>query len=236
MAFYDSPGTFYDSGALYDDVAPPQPGRRPKLATVKLSLGNLTRDQLADKGDAIKTALTGNANFTTPNPSTAALGTAITALRTKIATINTTKAAYAAAVTDGDAAAATLAALLSQEAAYVQTTSGGDAVKIESAGMSVRSDGAPIHMTQVLDLAATEGDDAGEIDLVWKPVPGAASYEIQTTADPNTPTTWVLKDTAKKSKATMGGLPSGDRVWFRVRAVGANDKGGYSDAAGRIVP
>ena len=38
------------------------------MAKVKLALKGLTRDQLADKGDTIKTALTGNANFRTPNP------------------------------------------------------------------------------------------------------------------------------------------------------------------------
>jgi hypothetical protein len=38
-----------------------------------------------DKGDAVKTAMTGNANFT-PNPSLATVGTDVTALRAKITT------------------------------------------------------------------------------------------------------------------------------------------------------
>jgi hypothetical protein len=67
-----------------------------------LALKGLTRDQLADKGDTIKTALTGNADFPTPNPTLTTIGTAATTLRTKIATINSTKAAQATAVTAGD--------------------------------------------------------------------------------------------------------------------------------------
>jgi hypothetical protein len=62
------------------------------MAKVKLSLKGLSRDQLADKGDAIKTAMTGNANFTTPNPSLTTIGTAVTTLRAKIATINSIEA------------------------------------------------------------------------------------------------------------------------------------------------
>lgn len=64
MAFYDTPGLFYDSGALYDDPSASQPTRK-RMAKVKVALRGLTRDELADKGDAIKTAMTGNANFTT---------------------------------------------------------------------------------------------------------------------------------------------------------------------------
>jgi hypothetical protein len=76
MASYDTPGVSYDSNVLYDVVAPP-PLERKRMAKVKLALKGLTRDQLADKGDTIKTALTGNANFPTPNPPLATMGTFI---------------------------------------------------------------------------------------------------------------------------------------------------------------
>jgi len=78
MGLYDTPGQFYDSGVLYDAVSPP-PLERKRVAKVKLALKGLTRDQLADKSDTIKTALTGNANFPRPNPTLATLGTLIQA-------------------------------------------------------------------------------------------------------------------------------------------------------------
>ena len=36
------------------------------MAKVKVGVKGLSRDELADKGDAIKTAMTGNANFRWP--------------------------------------------------------------------------------------------------------------------------------------------------------------------------
>lgn len=76
MPFYDSIAT-YDSGLLYDDPSSPQPTRK-KMAKVKLGLRNLSPDETVDLANVIKTAMTGNANFTTPNPTLAAYGTLIT--------------------------------------------------------------------------------------------------------------------------------------------------------------
>jgi hypothetical protein len=235
MAQYDTPGLFYDSGVFYDAVAPP-PLERKRMAKVKVGFKNPTREQVADKLDTVHTAMTGNVNFATPNPSLTTLASASTTLRAKIAAIETAKANLATAVADGDAAMNTGVSLLNQEGAYVQTTSGGDAVKIQSAGFDVASDGGPIHMSKVENLSAAVGDSPGEIDLNWNPVAGAKSYEIHTATDPDAPGGWAFKDNATKSKATLGGLTSASRIWARVRAIGANDKGGWSDPAETVVP
>jgi hypothetical protein len=73
VAFYDSTVT-YDNGLFYDDPSSPQPNRR-KMAKVKLGLRNLTPDEKVDLANTIKTATTGNANFTTPNPTLPTYGT-----------------------------------------------------------------------------------------------------------------------------------------------------------------
>jgi len=62
MALYDTPGLFYDSGVLYDAVAP-RPPEWKRMAKVKVGLKNLSREQIADKMATVKTAMTGNANF-----------------------------------------------------------------------------------------------------------------------------------------------------------------------------
>jgi hypothetical protein len=235
MAFYDTPGLFYDGGVLYDAPPASLPLKK-RMAKVRVGLRGASREQIADKIDTVKTAMTGNANFTTPNPSLTTLGAAGTTLRAKIAAVESARAALALAVADADAAAETAMNLLNQEAAYVQTTSGGDPVKIQSSGYDVQSDGGPIHMTQVQNLHAATGDSPGEVDVNWNKTDGAKSYEIQTTTDPNTPSSWAFKDTSTKSKATLTGLTSATRVWVRVRAIGANDKGGWSDPAETVVP
>ena len=44
------------------------------MPKVKLALQKLSPDQKVDLANTIKTAMTGNANFPTPNPTLAALG------------------------------------------------------------------------------------------------------------------------------------------------------------------
>jgi hypothetical protein len=157
-------------------------------------------------------------------------------VRAKILAIETAKTVLATAIADGDATAQTLADMLTAEGAYVQKASGGDPVKIQSSGFGVQSDGGPVHMSKVVNLGAATSDSPGEIDLNWNRVEGARSYEIQMANDPDTPNSWAFKESSTKSKVTLTGLTSATRVWVRVRAIGANDKGGWSDPAETVVP
>jgi outer membrane protein assembly factor BamB len=88
----------------------------------------------------------------------------------------------------------------------------------------------------VANLAITSGDSAGELDLQWDPIPGAKTYEIQTSPDPMTSTSWTSQPSVTKSKTVILGLTSGARVWARVRAVNAAGQGAWSDPATKIVP
>jgi hypothetical protein len=182
--------------------------------------------------------MTGNATFATPNPTLASLTTLKTTLATKIAAYNTALAAAATALSDRDTAVATLGATLTQLAAYVENITAGDPVKIESAGMSVRNTPAPVGMLpQVQSLVATASDFDGALDLGWDAVPGAGSYEVHTSADPVTLTSWNFKDVSNKSSTTLNSFTSGTKIWVRVRAVGAdNNKGPWSDPAVKTVP
>jgi hypothetical protein len=208
------------------------------MAKVKLGLRDLSPDEKVDLANTIKTAMTGNANFPTPNPPLATIGTLTTTAQTKIALCNTTRALLDTQLSDRDVALTALSNGLTQEADYVQNASGGDKVKIESAGMSVRDDAAPIGTpTQVLNLVLTEGDFEGTLDVAWDKVRGASSYEIQISVDPITPTSWAFKQSASKSSATIQGLTSGAKLWVRVRAIGAgNTPGPWSDPATKVVP
>jgi hypothetical protein len=124
MANYDTPGLLYDSGALYDAVSPPQP-RKKSMSKVKLDLKSLNPDAIVALANTIKTAMTGNANFGTPNPTMVLLGTDITNATTKINAYNSALTASQTAMADRDAALATLRQSLSQLAAYVENISGG---------------------------------------------------------------------------------------------------------------
>ena len=209
------------------------------MAKAKLGLSTLNPQETIELTNQIITMMTGNPNFGTPNPPLATITTQKNTTGTSITAYDTSKAGTDALLVTRDANVATLKGLLTQLVGYVENVSGGDAAKIQSAGMGVRaSTSAPVGvMTQVLELVLSEGDFDGTLDVFWKPVRGAMSYEIQISADPPTLTSWAPKMTASKSSATLEGLTSGAKVWSRVRAVGADNKPGpWSDPAVKVVP
>jgi hypothetical protein len=207
------------------------------MAKVKLGLKELTPDELVALANTIKTAMTGNANFATPNPTLAAIGTMITNSQTGINDYNSAVAAAQTKLVLRDNYISVLTNGLSLLGAYVENASGGDAAKIESAAMGVRATPSPVGVpAQVLNLALTEGDFDGSLDGSWDRVFGANSYEVQTSVDPVSGTSWTFKMSSTKSFATIAGLTSGTKMWVRVRAVGAAGPGPWSDPAVKTVP
>lgn len=229
--------TFYDSGARYGDVSVPSIGRI-RMAKVKLGLDDLSPEDNIAQAHRIKTGLTGNANFPDPDPTLTDYGTLITTAETKVGAYDTAQSAADTALSARDDAIAALNLGTTSLGDYVQLKSKGDKTKIESSGILVRADAAPLTVTRVLDLVLSEGDDAGTLDIVWKPVKGAKSYEIWlTTGDPNVEANWALKQTSSKSSDRLTGLTSGAKAWARVRAIGGNNqKGPFSDPATKTVP
>ncbi|MBI5686437.1 MAG: hypothetical protein HZC54_15300 [Verrucomicrobia bacterium] len=61
------------------------------------------------------------------------------------------------------------------------------------------------------------------------------SYEVQSSPDV-TPRVWQNEPSSKNSKTTVGGKTPGTFLVWRVRAVGANDTGEWSDIALCMVP
>jgi hypothetical protein len=237
MGNYDTPGVFYDSGVFYDTILPvPQPTRK-KMAKIKLSLNKLSITELLQKANNIKTALTGNASFATPIPALTVLTTAITALGTANNTYESGQVVQKQNLTNRDSAADGLIAVLTQLASYVEAQSGGDPAKIQSAGMDVRATASPSTIpTQVANLFVTAADNDGELDAQWDRADGAKSYEIQSSVDPITPTSWVSRASVTRSRVTLNSFTSGQRIWVRVRAVGAAGQGAWSDPAVKTVP
>ena len=96
------------------------------MAKVKLGLDKLTPEQMAAFAANIKTAMTGNASFPTPNPTLASVGTLITTLQTKIATHNAALTTVDATLADRDTATLALRGALTTLGAYVENASGGN--------------------------------------------------------------------------------------------------------------
>lgn len=237
MANYDTPGLTYDSGALYDDLTPLPATTKKKMAKVKFSLKDVSDGDAIQTCSNLKTALTGNANFTTPPVSLSAFGTLITTAQTKLTASDNALAASKQATADKDAAITALAAAANQIAAYVDLTANGDESKILSAGLSIRAARAPQTVpAQVTNLSLTTSDNAGALDVHWDSLSGAKSFEVQSSPDPFTGTSWTTADMVTNSKTTLTGLTSGAKIWVRVRAINSAGKGAWSDVATKIVP
>ncbi|MEI6236400.1 MAG: fibronectin type III domain-containing protein [Planctomycetota bacterium] len=82
--------------------------------------------------------------------------------------------------------------------------------------------------------SAPSSDMDGTVDLTWDKVRGANSYMIQKSPDPITGGSWTMGAISTKSSATLSGLTSGTKYWFRVAAIGAAGQGAWSDPATKM--
>lgn len=207
------------------------------MAQVKLNLRDLTIPLKVQKFRQIIIAMTGNANFTTPDPTLAALTTATDTLEAKYIAAQAARTTAKELTDLQDAAERTADGLLTSEASYVQNKSGGDPAKIQSAGMDVRDPAEPIgDLPAPGDISATEGDHDGEVDLHWNRVKGAKSYMVQRTTTPTDAPSWGNPVISTKSKATVAGLVTGTKYYFRVAGIGAAGQGAWSELASKVAP
>lgn len=235
MAFYDTPGLLY-GGAFYDEPAAP-PKSKKTMAKPKLSLQLLSADEKVALGRLLVTSMTGNANFTTPSPTLASITTLVDALENLLDAQAAAAAAAKTATANANAKEDEVDAALTALANWAEGHVMGDADKLTSGGFTLQSAGAPTTLAQVTGLEASPGDDGGEVDLVWNPQKAATGYEVQCSTDPNNPALWVHLAVFSKSSATVTGQPTGTRCWYRVRALGTdNKKGAWSNPADKVVP
>lgn len=239
MANYDTPGLTFDSGVRYDEVVTAPANQGKHMAKIKLGLFRLNVEQKLTLGGNIKTAMTDNANFPSPNPALPAYGLLITTLGEKHAAVVALQSQIKTAMTERDVAELAFDAGTTQLASYVDNIAQGRVAVIESAGMGVKANAVPVGpLPQVQNLAITAGDSEGQVELQWDPVHGAKGYEIQISSDPNVATGWQLVASCSGSRWSLEGLTSGQKVWLRVRAKAPKKAnfGAWSDPATKIVP
>lgn len=208
------------------------------MPKIKLDLSKKTPAQKITLGQAHVTAMTGNANFPDAGrlPLDAAFLATLTALSTAEADVIVKKNEWKEAIATRDAAEAALDAALTSRASYCEAAQPTDEAALISSGLPLRP--APTAVGDLPapgDLAATVGDNEGEMDLSCDPVSGASSYEWQCRlhADGNA---WQGAKNSTTSKITVEGLTPGAQYAFRVRAIGAAGPGAWSDEAAKRAP
>ena len=207
------------------------------MKKIKLGLNKKTGPDRVTQGNAIKTAMTGNANFTTPNPTLAAVGTATTNVQTKLTAREAAIEAAKLATEDLHAATEAYDAIMTQLAAYAENITGGDPVKLLSGGFEVRKSPTPIgELGRVENLKVFGNGFPAQLKARWDPLRGAKSYEVQVTSTPDLEASWKAVIPSPASNTAIEGLTSGTRVHVRVRGVARKKTGPFSSAIDCIVP
>ena len=172
-----------------------------------------------------------------PYPDLASLHTLVAGAETVDAQItaleNQLKSLRADRIAKTDAAVAEF----DNDATHVEADSKGDAAQEIACGFAVAGAPSPSPApVQPVDLSVTMGNNDGSLDWHSHPVAGAIGMEPQTTANPLDPATWVSHQVVAQSSGTLTGLPSGTRQYVRLRAIGRNGPGPWSDIASKMVP
>jgi hypothetical protein len=204
---------------------------------VKLGLRFLTVTALIALARLIFTKMTGNANFTAPNPPLLTIKAKADALEAKKQEVDQKKSDLTQAVTEENTLAKELRGLLTNEGKYVDITADGDKAKIESAGMGVQDAATPIAHQKVENLSLSHGDEELDTDIHWNPISKCQNYSIFVGPDPFDPTkmTEITEKPSKSSFTLKGSRGIINRMWVQVAANFADGQGPKSDPATILV-
>jgi hypothetical protein len=206
---------------------------------VVLDIRDLSIPDLIQRLRAIHAGVAGKAVFSSLAPQLTALDGLIDALEASQTNLETKQAAIPPATEARDEAKAAAIDSVNGIASKVGeiATSEGD---VTATTMRVKSAPGPKPVpSRPVGLELTAGDEEGELSGQCEGQPGVVDYyEIfYTTIDPNSANPdWKFVSTSKKSRFDLENLPSGEKVWVRLRARNARGESPWSDPACKRVP
>ncbi|MEA3187050.1 MAG: hypothetical protein QOD99_880 [Chthoniobacter sp.] len=200
----------------------------------KLNSGftKLADDEFDNKAQSIVAALTGNANFPSPTPTLASITSQLTACQSALA-MKPGQARDAQVIATRTLLADSLdklargLELVPNVTEAMLATSGFDLRKVPtSTGETVAAPG---------NVRLKQTGVSGVIQVLSDAVPRASAYEMQYTKNPNTGP-WLDGGTFASTRGIgVSGLTRGKDYWVRLRAVGTNGPGPWSDPATILV-
>ena len=213
----------------------------------KKAVLNLTKLAIAAKiakCREIVTKLTGNPDFTMPNPSLAILTAKIDVLADAFLLSEQGSKLQKAVTREENLKLDILFRTLRD---YVSEQAGGSEVKILSTGFDVSKDRTPPGaLAKVTGLKCLTSEYTGTADLRWDKVNGAKAYFVQKlmetpeVVDSNGVLTasegaWEIGAGCTKTRTNVENLESVRYYWFRVAAIGASGHSPWSDPGRTVV-
>ena len=203
---------------------------------VKLNIRGLSIPERIARGRDIVAAMTGNPAFPSPQPPLVEVTADIDALEAAYQHSQAVKQEAMSSTTATHDKDGAFEITLRKLGAHVESVAS-DEKTVQSAGMFVGAKAGPsLPATAPTGLTATEGDHDATLDLHNDRVKGARSYVYEMSLDPPTATSWTHAAVSAKSSATISGLASGTRYWFKVAAITSTGQSGWSDPATKIAP
>jgi hypothetical protein len=200
----------------------------------KLNSGftKLADDEFDNKARSIVVALTDNANFPTTTPTLAAIGNELTAYQEALAM--QPGQPRDAQVT---ATRATLANSLDKLARGLELVPNVTEAMLATSGFDLRK--SPVFSGETVaapgNVRLKQTGVSGVIQVLSDAVPRASAYELQYTENPNTGP-WLDGGTFASTRGIgVSGLTRGKDYWVRLRAIGTNGPGPWSDPATILV-
>ena len=200
------------------------------MSNIVKGLKGLNPKQLIMKALFIEGRMTGNAKFPDPTPTLAEVADARESLEVAVTAAEDGGRTLTAVRNER---ARELKLLLDRLAGYVASLAEGDAEAILSSGYAVKRGSSPVgELPAPADLRAEITAYQGRIDLRWKPVRGAAGYQVyQCDSEPTDKTTWHQVGVTTSTRYKVTGLASAHTYWFRVAPIGAAGVGPLSEVA-----
>jgi len=209
---------------------------------INTSFTKLSNVNFAAQAERIVSAMTNNAAFPAPWPSTVpALAQIQADLATFQAAVNDTAAGDKKRIPDRKAARSTLAEDLKQLAFYVQTVAQGQETVLGTTGYPLRQI-APRAVNPAVPAAPAglkliRGPVSGSLVVRAQRVPKSGSYDVQiATADPTVEANWTAAGTFKNcGRIELAGLTPGKVYSVRVRAIGTAGPGAWTPPSSLMV-
>ncbi len=196
-----------------------------KKVLVKLGLARKSVPDKIEMGRSVKSAMTGNANFATPSPTLAELGTATDNLETAK---NEAELGSHEAVQEMYAKEFEFDAVMTNMGKYVETTAKNNPAVILSAGMQIRNTPKGTKVPgQVVAVVATPVVNSQKVKLKWGAVEFALMYFIYQSRTIEGQYDLVGQSTG--TKHTVEGLVAGTTYYYKIEARNGKGTGPQSN-------